>query len=196
MSWYLTVKKSFRNFWVCFSLFAFPLLLPAQELQDSSSRKEEKDSIGHSPKRAAILSAICPSAGQFYNHNYWKPPIIYAGFGALGYAFAFNQGEYKRFGDYYKLATDDDPDTNPDFPGTPEQLRQKRNYYKKYRDLSIIGMVGLYALQILDANVEAHLKYFDISDDLSLHWTPSLLPSPSFSQTWNSTPVLSFQLRF
>src|SRR5690606_16494459 len=93
------------------------------------------------------------------------------------YSIDFNHGEYKRFGNYYKLAADDDPDTNPDFPGTLEQFQQKRNYYKKYRDLGIIGVVALYGLQILDANVDAHLSYFDISDDLSLEWSPALVHS-------------------
>lgn len=128
------------------------------------------------PRKATLLSAVIPGAGQVYNKSYWKVPIIYAGFGGLAYAFSFNQGEYKRFGDYYRLETDDDDNTNSVFPGTPEQLRQKRNYYKKYRDLSVIGMFGLYALQILDAHVDAHLKGFDVSDDLSLHWSPTFIP--------------------
>ena len=128
----------------------------------------------HSPKKATLLSVAFPGVGQFYNHSYWKMPIIYAGFGALAYAVNFNQGEYKRFGNYYTLATDDDPNTVPEFPGTPDQLRQKRNYYKKYRDLSIIGMAGLYALQIVDAHVDAHLTMFDVSDDLSLQWSPQI----------------------
>ncbi len=129
-----------------------------------------------------MLSVALPGAGQFYNRSYWKIPVIYAGFTGLAYGISFNHGEYKRFGDYYRLATDDDPATNPDFPGTPEQLRQKRDYYKKYRDLSIIGACALYALQILDANVDAHLSYFDISDDLSLGWTPRVMPTDYFSR--------------
>lgn len=128
------------------------------------------------PTKATLLSAVLPGAGQFYNKKYWKLPIIYAGFGGLGYAFAFNNGEYKRFGEYYRIETDGDANTISEFPGTPEQLRQKRNYYKKYRDLSVIGMFGLYALQILDAHVDAHLKEFDVSDDLSLSWRPAFIP--------------------
>ncbi len=148
----------------------------------------------HSPKKATLLSVALPGAGQFYNRSYWKMPIIYAGFGALVYAVNFNQGEYKRFGDYYKLAADDDPNTIPAFPGTPDQLRTKRNYYKKRRDLSIIGMAGLYALQIVDAHVDAHLTMFDISDDLSLQWSPNI--TPIFNSNHRVSGGLSFQLTF
>lgn len=181
------MKRNFKKYFLFFSLLCLAQGIHAQS--DTTGR----DSLYHSPKKATWLSVALPGAGQFYNKKYWKIPIIYAGFGALGYAFSFNHGEYKRFGNYYKQATDDDPDTNPDFPGSAEQLRGKRNYYKKYRDLSVIGMAGLYALQILDANVDAHLAYFDISDDLSLFWYPSLLASPV---TAKATPGLSLQLVF
>jgi len=148
----------------------------------------------HSPKKATLLSVALPGAGQFYNRSYWKIPIIYAGFGALVYAADFNQGEYKRFGTYYKQATDDDPNTVSEFPGTPDQLRQKRNYYKKYRDLSLIGMAGLYALQIVDAHVDAHLTMFDISDDISMRWSPSI--TPQFSSNQRLSGGLSVQFIF
>lgn len=144
------------------------------------------------PRTATILSACLPGAGQVYNGKYWKVPIIYAGFGGLVYAFSFNQGEYKRFGDYYKLATDDDPNTVPDFPASAEQLRQKRNYYKKYRDLSIIGMVALYAVQIIDANVDAHLKYFDVNDDLSIR----LSSPPASAFTPYRSPGLGLSISY
>lgn len=132
--------------------------------------------LGDPPRKATLLSAMIPGAGQVYNRSYWKLPILYGGFGGLIYALSFNQGEYKRFSEYYRFATDDDPLTISPFPGAPEQLRQRRNYYKKNRDLSIIGMAGLYALQILDAHIEAHLNSFNISDDLSLHWSPMYQP--------------------
>lgn len=171
---HLTVKKNFRNFWLICSLLLPGIPSLAQE--DSTQQKPETSVVLDKPRKATILSAVFPGAGQIYNKSYWKVPIIYAGFGALGYAFTFNQGEYKRFGEFYRLETDDDDNTGSTFPGTPEQLRQKRNYYKKYRDLSVIGMFGLYALQILDAHVDAHLKGFDVSDDLSLRWGPTFIP--------------------
>lgn len=150
------------------------------------------------PRKATIWAAVIPGAGQMYNRSYWKLPILYAGFGALGYAFSFNQSEYKRFGDYYKLAVDNDPNTNPDFPGSAEQLRARRNYYKKYRDLSVIGMVALYALQILDANVEAHLSSFNVNDNLSLgiQYAPGVSAFQPTPSPINHPLSLGLRLRF
>ncbi|MDX5429826.1 MAG: DUF5683 domain-containing protein [Bacteroidota bacterium] len=152
--------------------------------QSDTSAQTEVSKPSHSPKRATTLSIMLPGAGQAYNRSYWKIPVIYAGYGALAYSLWFNQSEYKRFGDYYKLAADDDPNTNPEFPGSAQQLRLKRNLYKKRRDLTLIGMAGLYALQILDAHVDAHLKQFDISNDLSIRWSPDFnyhAPSAQFA---------------
>lgn len=177
-----------------FLLSGLPCLAQADSTLDSSYRQPKKSFALDGPRKATILSAVFPGAGQIYNRSYWKAPVIYAGFGALGYAFAFNQGEYKRFGDYYRLETDDDDNTNSVFPGTPDQLRQKRNRYKKYRDLSVIGMAGLYALQILDAHVDAHLKGFDVTDDLSLQWSPTLIPI--FHNSVGLSSGLSFKLVF
>ncbi len=171
------------------------LLLLLLIISSGLKAQQQKDSIPqHSPRKATIWAAVLPGAGQIYNHKYWKVPILYAGFAGLGYAVSFNQGEYKRFGDYYKLAVDGDPNTNPDFVASPEYLRGRRNYYKRYRDLSFIGIAGLYALQILDANVDAHLMQFDLSDDLSLNWSPAMLPS--YSSWQPSYPGLSFRFTF
>lgn len=173
----------------------FSLTCLAQQKDTTTQPVQSKNwRANHSPKKATLLSLAFPGAGQFYNRSYWKMPIIYAGFGALVYAVDFNQGEYKRFGNYYLQATDDDPNTIPAFPGTPDQLRTKRNYYKKNRDLSIIGMAGLYALQIVDAHVDAHLTMFDVSDDLTLQWSPHITPLYTTSQ--RVTGGLSFQLTF
>jgi len=148
------------------------------------------------PRKATIWALSLPGAGQIYNKKYWKVPILYAGFGALGYAIAWNHGEYKRFGDYYKLAVDDDPNTIPAFAGTPDQLREKREYYKKYRDLSIIGAVALYALQALDANVDAHLSTFDVDDDLSFRLQPNQLGIPRFAGQAPAQTLFSISYRF
>ncbi|MBI1221475.1 MAG: hypothetical protein GC180_02630 [Bacteroidetes bacterium] len=169
----------------------------ASAAQDSTTRKT-KDSwrIHHSPKKATLFSAVLPGLGQAYNHSYWKVPIIYVGFGALGYSFWFNQGEYKRFAQDYIYETDNDPNTISDYPANAELLRTKRNYYKKHRDLTLIGFAGLYALQILDAHVDAHLSQFDINDDLSLRWSPTLLPSKNIFQHGQLAGGIGFQLTF
>lgn len=141
------------------------------KIQSDTFKNSDLASL-HSPAKATKLALLLPGAGQIYNRKYWKLPILYSGFVGLAYGFNFNQSEYQRFANYYRLATDDDPNTNPEFIASPEQLRQRRNYYKKNRDLTIIGFVGLYALQVLDANVDAHLMQFDMTDDITLHLRP------------------------
>lgn len=126
-----------------------------------------------SPSRAAFYSAVVPGLGQAYNKKYWKIPIIYAGMATGVYFYIQNQKDYTRFRDAYKrrLAgyTDDE------FYGTgenpvisDERLENAQQSAQKNKDYSILTVIGFYALNIIDANVDAHLKQFDISDDLSL----------------------------
>ncbi len=132
----------------------------------------------HSPKKAAIMSALLPGLGQIYNKKYWKLPIIYGGAAATGYLIYFNAGEYKRFKTAYIYATDDDPATIPEFPNaSAAQLKIYRDNYRRNLELSIMGAALLYTLNIVDAVVDAHLFDFDVSNDLSLHFTPGLQQS-------------------
>lgn len=155
----------------------------------------------HSPARASLYSAIFPGLGQIYNKKYWKLPLVYAGFGALGYAVAFNQTNFSKYKNAYIDFTDELPETqsyldviggnlNPaDFdpvlhPDTydpqqekwfGEQLDNNMDYYRRNRDLSYIGLVGLYLLNIVDATVDAHLFDYDIGNDLSMKIEPRLM---------------------
>ncbi|MCU0433557.1 MAG: DUF5683 domain-containing protein [Bacteroidia bacterium] len=133
----------------------------------------------HPPKRAALMSACLPGLGQAYNKKYWKIPIIYVGFGGLGYSVGFNHTYYKRYRDAIRLRYDGDPNTNDVYPlFSDDDLSTLKNYYQRFRDLSIIGMAALYTLNVIDAAVDAHLFYFNVSDDLSLRATPFMLPTP------------------
>ena len=155
----------------------------------------------HSPARASLYSAIFPGLGQIYNRKYWKLPLVYAGFGALGYSVTFNMTNYSKYKSAYIDFTDKLPETqsyldvisgslNPaDFdpvlhPDTydskqetwfKEQLQHNMDYYRRNRDLSYIGLVGLYLLNIVDATVDAHLFDYDISNDLSMKIEPRLM---------------------
>lgn len=132
----------------------------------------------HPPKRAALMSACLPGLGQAYNKKYWKIPIIYAGFGGLGYSMGFNQVYYKRYRNAIRLRYDNDPTTNDLYPQySDDDLSTLKNYYQRWRDLSIIGMAALYTLNVIDAAVDAHLFYFDVSDNLSLHASPYMFPT-------------------
>ena len=130
------------------------------------------------PKQIAIMSACLPGLGQIYNHKWWKTPIIYAGFAGLVYGFSFNHKIYNEYRNALHYRYDDDPTTNDNFQNySDDNLVTLKNYYQRYRDLTIIGMAALYTLQIVDATVDAHLKTFDVSDKLSLQVKPMLYPS-------------------
>lgn len=132
----------------------------------------------HPPKQAALMSACLPGLGQVYNRKAWKVPIIYAGFGALGYGFAINQHNFSTYRDALRLRYDNDPATTDAFPQYgDDDLVTLKQYYQRFRDLTVIGMTALYALNIIDAAVDAHLFYFDISDDISLRFTPFYISS-------------------
>lgn len=143
----------------------------------------------HPPKKAALMSACLPGLGQVYNRKAWKVPIIYAGFGGLGYSLGFNQIYFKRYRNALRLRFDDDPTTNDVYPlYSDDDLVTLKQYYQRFRDLSIIGMAALYTLNVIDAAVDAHLFYFDVSDDLSLQVTPYMIP------TWQG-PTTGFSIR-
>lgn len=134
-----------------------------------------KDSLWPVPKRAVIASAVLPGGGQFYNKSYWKIPIVYVALGTATYFVISNQNQYTRFQKAYRLRIDNNPNTIDEFAdrfSNPQQIKVYRDYYRRNRDLSIIfGMIG-YSLNIIEAYVDAHLKHFDVSDDLSIKITP------------------------
>jgi hypothetical protein len=141
------------------------------------STKNDSLKKKHSPKKAAIMSAAFPGLGQIYNRKYWKLPIIYGGLGTLGYLITFNSLQYSYYRKAYLAKIDDDPLTIDEFPFASEDgLRQRLNQHRRTRDMLIAGAVLVYALNIIDASVDAHLFEFDVSDDLSLRVEPVIAP--------------------
>lgn len=162
----------------------------------------------HSPHKASLFAAILPGMGQVYNQKYWKLPLVYGGIAGIGYAIHFNSKYYKRYRSAYRDFIIRDPNnmsyvqfippglTLEDVHGKnaswfQNALNNKKNYYKRYRDLSYIGMAVLYVAQIIDATVDAHFFDFDISDDLSLRIAPAVTSGPM----GNDYP-LGMQLQF
>ncbi len=143
----------------------------------------------HSPKRATIMSAACPGLGQIYNKSAWKVPVIYLGFAALGYGANFYHNQYIEFRDVYYdyrnpyLLKKETPPTNVTltvFGKTgyyPANVKEGRDYYRRNRDLCIIGIGAWYVLNILEAYVDANMFNFDTSNDLSLRIQPTLYES-------------------
>jgi hypothetical protein len=133
---------------------------------------------GYTPKKAAFYSAVVPGGGQVYNRQYWKAPLAVGAVGAAGYFLYDNTTEYRRFRDAYRLRVDGDPTTIDEFASNPNataaQLVEIRDQYRKWMEQSYIAVGVVYALQVLEAYTAAHLKNFDIDDDLSLNWQPTV----------------------
>lgn len=163
-------------FFICFSTLA-----KAQQ-NDSLSIETRKDSIQKKravnkaiyskARKATIMSACLPGLGQIYNRKYWKAPVIYVALGGLGYWGLTNQKKYKYYSDNLRYANDDDINTTNVTLYSNDQLIAQKRYYRKFRDMSIMLGALVYVINIIDANVDAHLKTFDVSDDLSLQLKP------------------------
>lgn len=136
----------------------------------------------HSPSKAAMLSSTFPGMGQVYNKKYWKVPIVYAAMGAAVYAIIWNQDQYKIYEQAFYSQIDNDQ-SNDQFAGVYDQrqLIELQNFYRQQRDLSIILGAVAYGLNVLDAYVDAHLFYYDVSDDLSLRWEPTIMNNQNLS---------------
>ncbi len=142
----------------------------------------------HSPKKATIFSAVLPGLGQIYNRKYWKAPLVYIGLASLIYSIDWNNDYYVLYRQAYADIVDQDPTSNSfkdlDIEGNwdfdnPNQVQQfttrlekAKESSRRYRDLCIIGAAAFYAINIIDATVDAHLFNFDISDDLTMNWVP------------------------
>lgn len=154
------------------------LLLLFMLVQMNSS--EAQQILNHSPNRAAIYSAVIPGLGQAYNKKYWKIPIVYAGFGAMAYFINSNAIEYNRFRNAYDYKTAAIPDPSKynsyvdKYPVA--SLLQGRDFYRRNRDLSYILTGIWYVLNVVDAAVDAYLFDYDVSENLTLHVTPEIVP--------------------
>ncbi len=153
-------------------------------VKDSIGKKQSYDPLA--PSRAAFYSAVLPGMGQAYNKKYWKIPIIYAGMATGVYFYLRNDKDYDRFRDAYKrrLAgfTDDEFYGNGDSPVISDnRLIDAQRTAQKNKDVSIIVSIAFYVVNIVDANVDAHLSQYNVSDDLTL--TPNLYIDPVSTQT-------------
>jgi hypothetical protein len=125
-----------------------------------------------------VYSVLFPGLGQIYNGKYWKLPVIYAAGGTFAYFIAYNQLKYEKFRDAYMNGTEG---TSMMIDGTYYKydiLPRGRDFYRRYRDLSVLGLGAIYLLNIVDAMVDAHFFYYDVSDDLSMRLEPALINNP------------------
>jgi hypothetical protein len=172
--------------------------------QDTISvSRAERRVFSAEPMKATMLAVVFPGLGQVYNKKYWKIPFVYAGFGGLVYSVSFNTSKYNEMMKAYQDFTDKIPETDSYIPlikwadpsaydpvlypetcdqsntqWVEENLLKAVDYYKKYRDLSYIGIAAWYLITVLDANVDASLSNFDVSKNLDLEVAPLQLPVP------------------
>jgi hypothetical protein len=149
-----------------------------------------KDSLrrAHGPRNAAIRSAILPGLGQIYNKKYWKAPIVWGVLGITGGIFSYNLTEYRkvRFA-YFALLNADTPSYAKVAPELQpfianndiNSLRNYRNEFRKNIDYTVLYFMLFWGLNVIDATVDAHLKGFDVSRELSLKIEPSLNTIPN-----------------
>ena len=191
--------KTFRKILILIILILF--CIPQNNIaQDTVSVPQPvKSKFRPEPLRATMLAVAFPGLGQIYNRKYWKIPLVYLGFGGLIYSVGFNSSHYNTYMKAYQDFTDVIPETNSYlkvFPSTidpasydpvlhPEsyqyykdQMLRMVDYYRRYRDLSYIGIAGWYLFSILDANVDASLFNFDVSKNLDIAAFPVLLSTP------------------
>ncbi len=137
-----------------------------------AAKKEVNKAIYSEARKATIMSACLPGLGQAYNRKYWKVPVLYVAIGGLGYWGIDNFKNYKYYSNNLRAENDDDPNTINTTAYSSDDLITQKNYHKKYRDIAIMLGALVYVINIIDANVDAHLKTFDVSDDLSLNIKP------------------------
>lgn len=152
------------------------------------------------PKRALWLALVVPGAGQIYNRKYWKLPIFYGGIMGCIYAMTWNNMMYKDYSQAYLDIMDSDPATDSynkflhlgkEITSANEEkyksiFKSRKDKYRRWRDMSFFVMVGVYALSVIDAYVDAELSAFDISSDLSLHVEPVI-----FNTGYSQNPIES-----
>jgi hypothetical protein len=143
------------------------LLAESQQQSDITPNSFEINPLR--PAKATFYSTVFPGLGQIYNKRYWKLPIIYGGIGASIYYYDINNKNFKRYRNAYKrriAGYDDD-----EFQGIisdDDRLIDGMNFYRNYRDRSMLFIVGTYLLNILDANIDAHLKQYNLNENLTL----------------------------
>ncbi len=140
--------------------------------------QEEPDSrYSPDPRKASMYSAVFPGLGQIYNRKYWKVPIVWGGFAALTWYTIYANDELNRYSTAIYFRTDGNPDTIDEFAldlrYTDAVLNRFKDFYRRQRDRTVIWTVLFYALNIVDAAVDAHLFEFDVSEDLGIKIGPS-----------------------
>ncbi len=136
-------------------------------------QREEIDPL--KPSKAAFYSAVLPGLGQAYNKKYWKIPLVYGAIGASLYVYSFNNTRYHDFRDEYKRRLAGEPGLEEFQYLDNDRLIRAQRFQQRNRDLSLLVAVAFYVLNIVDANIDAHLKQFNVNENLSVK--PDMYPT-------------------
>ena len=192
------MKTIIAGFTIFFIILTGNLAANAQQIIVSNDSLQVTPPVSkevRSPKKASIYAALFPGLGQIYNRKYWKLPVVYGGYAGLIYVLGWNNNNYKDFFQGYRIIAKytstanmkpderifldkliKNPSISLDNPSTfnyiSAQLLSGKDFYRRNRDLTIIGIAALHVLSIIDASVDANLFDFDISDDLSMRIQP------------------------
>ena len=162
-------------------------------------------------KRAMWMALVLPGAGQIYNRKYWKLPIIYGGFVGCAYAITWNNRMYHDYSQAYLDIMDDDPNTQSynqflhlgatidasNIDRYKEIFRKRKDKFRRWRDMGVFVMIGVYAFSVIDAYVDASLSEFDISDDLTLRVEPTVMNDKRTNNPFKSASLgLQCSLKF
>lgn len=163
----------------------------APELKGEGVRFEEVEKLepvnALAPSKAAFYSAVLPGLGQIYNKRYWKAPLVWGAIGTGIYAYSYNNTNYRSARKAFKrrmagFADDEFWDLNGDGAGpdiSNEALEEAQENTQRDRDLALVITIALYALNIIDANVDAHLKQYNVDDRLALDFKPYMDINPT-----------------
>lgn len=170
--------------------------------EDTVKRKKtvdpaKLDSAYHSPRKAALFSAVIPGLGQIYNKRIWKVPIIYGGFVGMGFLIDWNNDRYRLWREAYIDYEHYREILEVTWDMSKEQVKMGKDFYKRQKELSIILTAGFYLLQVIDATVDAYLFDWSVGEDLSLKLDPVITPVPSgtfnsYENTFGLRACLSF----
>ncbi len=176
-----------------------------------TSKRRDWSTWRPNPKRAMWLAIVLPGAGQIYNRKYWKLPIVYGGFVGCAYAMRWNNQMYRDYSQAYLDIMDDDPNTqsynqflhlgakidDSNLQRYQTLFKKRKDKFRKWRDLSFFCLVGVYALSVIDAYVDASLSEFDISKDLSLRVEPTIINNERERNPIKANSLgMSFSLNF
>lgn len=181
LSTYFNLSKLLRIIFLAFCILFIDQYCYAQEaateesfVSDTEMDKSIMMKERHSPKRAALLSTAFPGAGQIYNQKYWKLPIVYGGLGGISFWMARSIKDLNGYKTAYRLQVLE-IDSFASYKGISNvsELQLKRSQVKRNLDLSIILLSVAYALQIVDAAVDAHLFEYDVNEDITISLKPA-----------------------